>query len=85
MKSIEELKTIREKTLDKINLSGEYEGSVRVVVGMATCGIAAGAKPVLDAFVSEVDRLGLKNVSIICSARSAAVTRAPRVSTFALL
>ena len=34
-------------------------GSIRAVVGMATCGIAAGARPVLSALVEEVSNLGL--------------------------
>ena len=67
MKSLDELKAIREKTIEKINLRGEYEGNIRVVVGMATCGMAAGAGPVLDAFTAEVEKLGLKNVSVVKS------------------
>ncbi|MBR2591456.1 MAG: (2Fe-2S) ferredoxin domain-containing protein, partial [Oscillospiraceae bacterium] len=35
-----------------------------IVVGMATCGIAAGARPVLNAFVNEVAKRGLKNVTV---------------------
>ena len=50
MKSLEELARIREQTKAKIALR-EKEGAVRVVVGMATCGIAAGARPVLSTFV----------------------------------
>lgn len=58
MKSLAELAAIREKMKDKIVLR-EGSNSVRVVVGMATCGIAAGARPVLNAFVEGVDREGL--------------------------
>ena len=48
MKSLAELQAIREKTLSRINLRREDESEVtRVVVGMATCGIAAGARPVM--------------------------------------
>lgn len=54
MKSIEELKAIKEQMQSKIALR-EGEGSIRVVVGMATCGIAAGARPVLNTFVEEVN------------------------------
>ena len=63
MKSIEELKAIREKTLDQVNLRREHEG-IRVVVGMATCGIAAGARPVLNAFMEEANKRGLIDVTI---------------------
>lgn len=58
MKSLEELARIREQTKAKIALR-EKEGAVRVVVGMATCGIAAGARPVLSAFVEEVNGSGI--------------------------
>ena len=58
MKSLAELAAIREKMKDKVILR-EGSGDVRVVVGMATCGIAAGARPVLNAFVEEVGKAGL--------------------------
>lgn len=58
MKSLAELAAIREKMKDKIVLR-EGSGEIRVVVGMATCGIAAGARPVLNAFVEEISKAGL--------------------------
>ena len=58
MKSLAELAAIREKMKDKIVLR-EGTSDVRIVVGMATCGIAAGARPVLNAFVEGVSREGL--------------------------
>ncbi len=58
MKSLAELAAIREKMKDKIVLR-EGSTDVRIVVGMATCGIAAGARPVLNAFVEGVDKEGL--------------------------
>ena len=58
MKSLEELARIREQTKAKIALR-EKEGAVRVVVGMVTCGIAAGARPVLSTFVEEVNGSGI--------------------------
>ena len=58
MKSLQELAAIREQTKAKMALR-EKEGAVRVVVGMATCGIAAGARPVLNTFVEEVNKEGL--------------------------
>ena len=60
MKSMAELEAIRKKTLERINLRREDESdNVRVVVGMATCGISAGARPVLSTFVEEVANAGL--------------------------
>ena len=58
MKSLAELQAIKNKMKDKVVLR-EGSGDVRVVVGMATCGIAAGARPVLNAFVEEVNNEGL--------------------------
>ena len=58
MKSLAELAAIREKMQNKVVLR-EGSGDIRVVVGMATCGIAAGARPVLNAFVEEVAEEGL--------------------------
>ena len=58
MKSLAELQAIKDKMKDKIVLR-EGSGNMRVVVGMATCGIAAGARPVLNTFVEEVDKADL--------------------------
>ena len=58
MKSLAELQAIKDKMKDKVILREGTE-STRVVVGMATCGIAAGARPVLNAFVEGVNAEGL--------------------------
>lgn len=58
MKSLAELQAIKAKMQDKVALR-EGSSEKRVVVGMATCGIAAGARPVLSAFVEEVSKAGL--------------------------
>ena len=58
MKSLAELQAIKEKMRDKVILRAGLN-SVRVVVGMATCGIAAGARPVLNALVDGVNKEGL--------------------------
>lgn len=60
MKSLAELQAIKDKMKNKVILR-EGSGDIRVVVGMATCGIAAGARPVLNAFVEEVNSLGLSD------------------------
>ena len=65
MKSIAELQEIRKRTLERINLRREdKENEVRIVVGMATCGIAAGARPVMMAFVGEIGRRHLSQVTV---------------------
>lgn len=64
MKTLAELQAIRDKARQKMTVRGENEESIRVVVGMATCGIAAGARPVLGAFVDEVAKRHLDNVIV---------------------
>ena len=65
MKSLAELEAIRQKTLSRINLRKEDENqSIRVVVGMATCGIAAGARPVMLSFMEEAEKRGLSHVTV---------------------
>jgi NADP-reducing hydrogenase subunit HndB len=65
LKSLEELKAIRERTRGQMNLRKE-DGpeNTRIVVGMATCGIASGAKPVLAAAVEQATRRKLEHVAI---------------------
>ena len=59
MKSLEELMAIKAKMADKVAVRQTDGNEIRVVVGMATCGIAAGARPVLNAFVEGVNAAGL--------------------------
>ena len=58
MKSLAQLEAIKRRMRDKVVLR-EGSNEIRVVVGMATCGIAAGARPVLNAFVEQVNAEGL--------------------------
>ena len=64
MKTLEELAAIRNKMKGDVTIRNEGNDKIRIVVGMATCGIAAGARPVLGGFVEEVAKRGLKNVSV---------------------
>ena len=64
MKSLEELKAIREKMQGQIGMRSEHATDTRVVVGMATCGIASGARPVLYTLVKEVEDRKLKHVIV---------------------
>ena len=64
MKSLEELKAIREKMKAQMSNRTEDGDQIRVVVGMATCGIAAGARPVLNEFVRQVREAGLERVTV---------------------
>ena len=64
MKSLEELKVIRERMQSQMNLRQGGDETIRVVVGMATCGIAAGARPVLNAFLDEIHRRNLQGITV---------------------
>ena len=65
MKSLEELAAIRDKMQNVVNLRSEASDCTRIVVGMATCGIAAGARPVLKAFSDGIHEKGIKDVMVI--------------------
>ena len=64
MKSLAELQAIRDKAKAELNIRKENPNAIRVLVGMATCGIAAGARPVLNAFTEEVAKRKLQDVTI---------------------
>lgn len=64
MKSLAELQAIRDKARASVNIRENAAAETRVLVGMATCGIAAGARPVLAAFTDEVAKRGLTHVSV---------------------
>ena len=59
MKSLAELTALRDKLQKNVSLR-EQEETKRVVVGMATCGIAAGARPVMNALLEEIAAKGLE-------------------------
>ncbi|MBR2561949.1 MAG: (2Fe-2S) ferredoxin domain-containing protein [Eubacterium sp.] len=64
MKSLEELRAIRERVQGQLNVRDENSKQTRVVVGMATCGIAAGARPVLNKFAELVQERHLDDVMV---------------------
>jgi NADP-reducing hydrogenase subunit HndB len=64
IKSLGELEKIREKAKDMINLRVDNETKTRVVVGMGTCGIAAGARPVMLAILDELKKRNITNVIV---------------------
>ena len=64
MKSLAELQAIRDKARTQISLRENSDNSIRVLVGMAGCGIAAGARPVLTTMVDEVAKRQLNNVVV---------------------
>lgn len=62
--TMEELQAIRTRSRERLELTGAAAGSIRVRVGMATCGIAAGARPVLEALAAEVEKRALHNIVV---------------------
>ena len=64
MKTLEELRAIREKMQGQVGMRAEEEGQTRVVVGMATCGIASGARPVLNTLSDAVQTKKLEHVIV---------------------
>lgn len=64
MKSLEELKAIREKMQGQVGLRSKDSNQTRVVVGLATCGIASGARPVLNRLVNEVQSRKLDHITV---------------------
>ena len=64
MKSLAELQALRDQMKAKVGIREDEASATRVVVGMATCGIAAGARPVLNKFLEEVQAKNLSNVMV---------------------
>ena len=64
MKSLAELNAIKEKVLKEKTEAATKSGEIKVLVGMATCGIMAGAMPVMTALMKEVEKRQLKNVAV---------------------
>ena len=66
MKTLAELMAIKEATKQRMTVREDTgDDAIRIVVGMATCGIAAGARPVLNAFVEEITKRNLKGVQVV--------------------
>lgn len=64
MKSLDELKKIREEAVANMEMR-DTNKDIRIVVGMATCGIAAGARKVLNTFIEEIAKRNIKNVQVL--------------------
>ena len=64
MKSLEELRAIKAAAQSRLGIRNDDAAAVKVVVSMGTCGIAAGARPVLNAFTEEIAKHNLQNVAV---------------------
>jgi (2Fe-2S) ferredoxin len=69
IKSIDELRSLKEKLKENLDIrnSGEAEVNSKIIVGMATCGIAAGARETLMAIFDEAKALDIKNITVVQS------------------
>ena len=74
MKSLAELQAIRDRMKEKVALR-EGVQPIRIVVGMAPCGIAAGARPVLNTLVEEIDRQGLGDTATVTQTGCIGISR----------
>ena len=84
MKTLADLNAIRERMKNQINnRESVAENDTRVVVGMATCGISAGARPVLNTLVEEVAKRNLKEVQVVQTGCIGMCTYEPIVEVFA--
>ncbi len=64
MKTIEELIALRDAAKAKMTARDDSTEVTRIVVGMATCGIAAGARPVMNKFTEEIEKRNLSHVTV---------------------
>lgn len=62
--TLEDLRKLRNKKKDELDKRDSEGKDVHIIIGMGTCGIAAGAKDSLDAFLDEIDREGVDNVTV---------------------
>lgn len=81
MKSIADLKKLRDEAIKKVDIRNQKDG-VRIVVGMATCGIAAGARPIMAALIDEVQKRGLDNVTVTQTGCIGVCTYEPLVEVY---
>lgn len=62
IRSLEDLRRIKEQSKDLT--AARSGGKTRIIVGMGTCGIAAGAREVMTVILEELDKKGLKEVAV---------------------
>jgi NADP-reducing hydrogenase subunit HndB len=79
--NLEELKKIREKAQKDVELR-QKESRIRIVVGMGTSGIAAGARDVLKTFVEEVGKRNLTDVIVTQTGEKGLASQEPMVEVF---
>jgi len=81
LKTLEELKHLRDESIKNLDMDAD-DKEIRIVVGMATCGISAGAKVVMDALVREVEAKNLRNVKVVQTGCIGMCTHEPIVEVY---
>ena len=79
--NLEELKKIRERAQKDVELR-QKQARIRIVVGMGTSGIAAGARDVLKTFVEEVGKRNLTDVIVTQTGEKGLASQEPMVEVF---
>ena len=62
--TLEELRKLREDKKNEVSKRDTEGKTIEIIIGMGTCGIAAGAKETMDAFIDELDKLGVKEAAV---------------------
>lgn len=67
IKSLDDLKKMREASLNKVKLreNGQADGATELMIGLATCGIAAGARETMNAMIDELQKQGIDDVRVV--------------------
>jgi NADP-reducing hydrogenase subunit HndB len=81
--SLADLKKLREEKR-KDMVKREEGKATQIIIGMGTCGIAAGAKEVFDAFLDEIDAKGLTDVAVTQTGCMGQCHVEPTVEVFAV-
>lgn len=78
MKSLEELRKIKEEVKQSLQARGG-EHTKKVVICMGTCGIAAGARETMKAFMSELETAGISDVAVTAAGCAGFCEKEPMV------
>ncbi len=82
MESLKELQKIKDDVLKDINIRKDENEKIKIIIGMGTCGIAAGAREVLDAVLDEIDKRDLKNIEVTHTGCNGLCAQEPLMEVF---
>ncbi len=75
--TLEELEKIREEARKSIFIREQGQFRAKIIVHMGTCGIAAGARNVLNAFLREIEKSGVTDILLTTSGCAGLCSREP--------